>query len=63
MCASDTAQRYENEAEAGAAIRDSGLKREQIHITTKYSGMGPSIRDACEESLNKVCSRALFAPV
>ncbi|KAG6844762.1 hypothetical protein H0H87_003985 [Tephrocybe sp. NHM501043] len=34
----DTAQAYRNEAEAGVAIRESGLAREDIFITTKYSG-------------------------
>lgn len=34
----DTAQAYGNELEAGAALRDSGLKRDDVYITTKYSG-------------------------
>ncbi|KAJ7350909.1 Aldo/keto reductase [Mycena albidolilacea] len=33
----DTAQLYRNETEAGVAIRDSGLAREDVFITTKYS--------------------------
>jgi len=36
----DTAQAYRNEAEAGKAILESGLGREDIFITTKYSGLG-----------------------
>ncbi|KAF8799817.1 Aldo/keto reductase, partial [Phlegmacium glaucopus] len=36
----DTAQAYRNEAEAGLAIRESGLGRSDIFITTKYSGLG-----------------------
>ncbi|KAI0371884.1 Aldo/keto reductase [Pilatotrama ljubarskyi] len=34
----DTAQMYGNELEAGRAIRKSGLARQDIYITTKYSG-------------------------
>ncbi|KAH9975418.1 Aldo/keto reductase [Lactifluus volemus] len=34
----DTAQAYRNEAEAGKAVRESGLARQDIFITTKYSG-------------------------
>jgi len=34
----DTAMVYENEIEVGAAIRDSGLEREDLFITTKLSG-------------------------
>jgi 2,5-diketo-D-gluconate reductase A len=40
----DTAQAYENEAEVGAAIKSSGIKREDIFVTTKvrhaYYGEG-----------------------
>ncbi len=32
----DTAAAYGNEADVGAAIRDSGLKREEIFVTTKH---------------------------
>lgn len=31
----DTAQMYGNEAEVGAALRDSGLARDAVHVTTK----------------------------
>ncbi|KAH0835547.1 Aldo keto reductase [Lanmaoa asiatica] len=34
----DTAQAYRNEAEAGIALRETGLSRADIFITTKYSG-------------------------
>ncbi|KAH9916860.1 Aldo/keto reductase [Fomitopsis serialis] len=47
----DSAQVYKNEAEAGAAIRASGLKREDIFITTKYSSLADidtSIRNSCD---------------
>jgi diketogulonate reductase-like aldo/keto reductase len=48
----------------GAMIRESGVKREEIYITTKYSGIGGlSIRDAFTASLTKVRSLVLFAPL
>ncbi|KIJ19621.1 aldehyde reductase [Paxillus involutus ATCC 200175] len=34
----DTAQSYRNEAEAGTALRESGLTPSDVFITTKYSG-------------------------
>ncbi len=40
----DTAQCYGNEREVGAAIRNSGLKREEIFVTTKLWG-GRGYRD------------------
>ncbi|EPQ51430.1 Aldo/keto reductase [Gloeophyllum trabeum ATCC 11539] len=36
----DTAQAYRNEAEAGQGIKESGLSRSDVFITTKYSGTG-----------------------
>lgn len=52
----DTAQAYRNEAEAGAAIRESGLKREELFITTKYSGTnGLDIETSINNSLKNVC--------
>ena len=33
----DTAQMYENEAGVGAAIKDSGLSRDDLYITTKLN--------------------------
>ena len=36
---SDTAQIYRNEAEAGQAIKESGLSRSEIFVTTKWSAM------------------------
>lgn len=51
----DTAQAYRNEKEAGAAIRDSGLKRSEIFITTKYSGLdGLDIKTSIKNSLDNV---------
>ncbi|KAF8129908.1 Aldo keto reductase [Boletus edulis] len=47
----DTAQSYRNEAEVGVALRESGLSRTDVFITTKYSGtdgldMDTSIRNS-----------------
>ncbi|THG95192.1 hypothetical protein EW026_g6414 [Hermanssonia centrifuga] len=48
----DTAQAYRNEEEAGAALSDSGLKREDVYITTKYSGLnGLDIETSIDNSL------------
>lgn len=48
----DTATMYRNEAEVGSAVRDSGLAREDLFITTK---VGPSLagqeRQTLQESL------------
>lgn len=51
----DTAQAYRNEAEAGIAIRESGLERKEIFITTKYSGLdGLDIKTSINNSLKNV---------
>jgi hypothetical protein len=51
----DTAQSYRNEEEAGIAIRESGLSREEIFITTKYSGLnGLDIQTSIVNSLKNV---------
>ena len=56
MVKKDTAQAYRNEAEAGLAIRESGLARHDIFITTKYSGLnGLDIETSIQNSLNNVC--------
>ena len=56
----DTAQSYGNESEAGAAIRQSGLKREQIFITTKFSGSaGKDVEDSINDSLKNVSFKEL----
>ena len=43
---------YKNEDSVGDAIRESGLKRDDLYVTTKYWS-GP-IRKTIEGSLNKV---------
>lgn len=51
----DTAQAYRNEAEAGTAIRESGLARTDIFITTKYSGVdGLDIPSSINNSLKNL---------
>jgi len=53
----DTAAAYENEAEVGQAITDSGIKREELFVTTK---LGNKIRgyketlQAAKESMEKL---------
>jgi len=51
----DTAQAYRNETEAGAAIAQSGLPREDIFITTKYSGLnGLDVETSIQNSLKNL---------
>jgi len=51
----DTAQSYRNEAEAGKAIVESGLARDDIFITTKYSGVdGLDIETSIRNSLKNL---------
>ncbi|KAI0917440.1 hypothetical protein AcW1_007363 [Taiwanofungus camphoratus] len=49
----DTAQFYRNEKSVAAAIRESGLNRSDLFITTKWSGLSP-VRDGLEGSLTKL---------
>lgn len=53
----DTAQIYENEAEVGTAIKNSGVARENIFLTTKvwmtHVGDG-AMQDSVTESLRKL---------
>ncbi|KAH8996368.1 Aldo/keto reductase [Lactarius akahatsu] len=51
----DTAQIYRNEEEAGIAVRESGLARQDIFITTKYSGLnGLDIETSIQNSLKNL---------
>jgi 2,5-diketo-D-gluconate reductase B len=53
----DTAQMYHNEKEVGEAIKQSGVPREEIFVTTKLAParLRPDlIEDAVNESLNKL---------
>jgi len=49
----DTAQFYQTESYVGLAIKESGLPRSSLYITTKYSGIGTS-QQAIQQSLNKI---------
>ena len=51
----DTAQVYRNEAEAGQAFKESGLARDDVFITTKWSGLGGlDIQTSIQNSLKNV---------
>ena len=45
---------YGNEDSVGVAIRESGLSRKELYITTKYDG--GDVREEIETSLKKVYS-------
>jgi diketogulonate reductase-like aldo/keto reductase len=49
----DTAEYYRTETYVGLAIKESGLPRSSLYITTKYSS-GKSPRQAIKQSLNKL---------
>jgi diketogulonate reductase-like aldo/keto reductase len=49
----DTAQHYQTETYVGLAIKESGLPRSSLYITTKYSS-GTSPRQSIQQSLNKI---------
>lgn len=53
----DTAQRYNNEKETGTALQQSELKREDVWITTKFSGTG-DIPTSIRNSVNNVRHRS-----
>ncbi|KAG2009758.1 aldo-keto reductase [Coprinopsis cinerea AmutBmut pab1-1] len=50
----DTAQWYENEESVGKAIRESGLERSQLYVTTKYSYGHVPLRESLNASLQKL---------
>ncbi len=50
----DTAQAYGNEASVGRALRDSGVPREEIFITTKFDPGGRDPVADAEQSLRKL---------
>jgi len=52
FCHIDTAQVYKNEQSVATAIRESGLDRSELFITTKYDD--GSVEDRIRESLNKL---------
>lgn len=57
-CLSDTAQVYRNEMEAGQALRESGIPRSEIFITTKYSGLR-DVETSIQDSLKYVSSQVV----
>jgi diketogulonate reductase-like aldo/keto reductase len=50
----DTAQAYENEATVGAAVRASGIPREQLFITTKFLTRHEDPEREAERSLERL---------
>ncbi|KAL0961394.1 hypothetical protein HGRIS_006345 [Hohenbuehelia grisea] len=48
----DTAQAYDTEEGVGAALRESGLERAEVYVTSKYGG--GDIQDAVRTSLHKL---------
>ena len=50
----DTAQLYRNERSVGAAIRRSGIPREEIFVTTKWLPTARSAGSALEQSLERL---------
>src|SRR5712672_1611295 len=47
----DTAQAYGNEASVGQALRDSGIPRDEIFVTTKFH---PQRRDPLREAARSI---------
>jgi DNA-binding CsgD family transcriptional regulator len=50
----DTAQAYRNEASVGTALRQSGIAREDVFITTKFFPGAPDPVSAAEQSLQRL---------
>lgn len=50
----DTAQFYANEAEVGRAVRESGLKRSDVFVTTKILSASGSVQKSYEKCLASV---------
>ena len=50
----DTAQGYENEATVGAAVRASGIPRDEIFVTTKFHPSRPDAELEAERSLERL---------
>jgi 2,5-diketo-D-gluconate reductase A len=51
----DTARIYKNETGVGRAIRESGIPRDDLYITTKlWNGDQPKARDAISSSLDRL---------
>ncbi|TFY62170.1 hypothetical protein EVG20_g6805 [Dentipellis fragilis] len=50
----DTAAGYANEEQVGKAIRESGIPREELFVTTKLGFDHTRVREAFEESLQQL---------
>ncbi len=50
----DTASMYRNEQSVGAALRRSGLPREDVFVTTKLMPVQPSAARALDKSLRRL---------
>ena len=50
----DTAQAYGNEAEVGEGIRESGIKRDEIFVTSKVAAENKSYSSAIESIDNSL---------
>jgi 2,5-diketo-D-gluconate reductase A len=50
----DTAQAYGNEASVGRALRDSGIPRDQVYLTTKFYPGGKDPAAELEQSLRRL---------
>src|SRR5215203_2460040 len=50
----DTAQAYGNEASVGRALRDSGVPREEVFITTKFHPGRADAEAEAEKSLERL---------
>ncbi|HEX4224562.1 MAG TPA: aldo/keto reductase [Pseudonocardiaceae bacterium] len=50
----DTAQDYGNEASVGKALKESGLDRDEVFITTKFMPRGKDPAAAAEQSLRRL---------
>ncbi|KAF9220920.1 Aldo/keto reductase [Gyrodon lividus] len=48
----DTAPFYKTEKYVGIAIKESGLPRSSVYVTTKYSGGGVTVRESMRNSLD-----------
>ncbi|KAH6904892.1 2,5-diketo-D-gluconic acid reductase [Coprinopsis sp. MPI-PUGE-AT-0042] len=55
-----TAQMYENEDSVGKAIKDTGLERSELYVTTKYSKSDMSLQDSINASLEMLWKEMAF---
>jgi diketogulonate reductase-like aldo/keto reductase len=59
FCHIDTAQWYNNEESIPIAIRESGLTRSEVYITSKYSTWSSNIEEEIRASLKKLETKQL----